>query len=78
MVTERNWMEVYPYQSWGGNSNLPHFVEGQTFMPTELLLKEVGVLACTLAVHRLSFICTDLTCWVQPYISLGLHTRTLS
>ncbi len=40
MVTERNWLEVYPYASWGGNSNLPHFTEGQTFMPSSILLHE--------------------------------------
>ncbi len=39
MVTERNWLLVYPYASWGGNSRLPHFVEGQRFMPTELTLR---------------------------------------
>jgi hypothetical protein len=41
MVTERNWLDVYPYQNWGGNANLPPLVEGQAFTPTELLLKEV-------------------------------------
>jgi DNA topoisomerase IA len=52
MVEERNWLDVYPYQSWGGNANLPPLAEGQTFTPTELLLKEVraciggGAAAC--------------------------------
>jgi DNA topoisomerase IA len=41
MVTERNWLDVYPWANWGGNANLPTFQEGQTFMPNELLLKEV-------------------------------------
>lgn len=41
VVLERNWLDVYPYTNWGGNSNLPNFVVGQTFMPTELSLKEV-------------------------------------
>lgn len=45
MVEERNWLDVYPYQSWGGNANLPPLAEGQTFTPTELLLKEVRVRA---------------------------------
>ncbi|KIY93196.1 DNA topoisomerase III [Monoraphidium neglectum] len=40
MVTERNWLDVYPYQSWGGNANLPPLAEGEQFVPTELLLKE--------------------------------------
>lgn len=41
MVTERNWLDVYPYAQWGGNSNLPHFTEGQTFMPSSIILNEV-------------------------------------
>lgn len=41
MVTERNWLEVYPWSQWGGNSNLPNFQEGAVFEPTELLLKTV-------------------------------------
>jgi hypothetical protein len=41
MVTERNWLDVYPYQSWGGNANLPPLAQGEVFVPTELLLKEV-------------------------------------
>ncbi|CAD7703588.1 unnamed protein product, partial [Ostreobium quekettii] len=39
-IRERNWLDVYPYENWGGNSNLPDFQEGQTFLPTQLLLKE--------------------------------------
>ena len=42
MVTERNWLDVYPYQSWGGNANLPPLEVGQAFAPTELTLREVG------------------------------------
>ena len=49
---EKNWLEVYPWFKWGGNDNLPPFQVNQTFIPTELLLKEVGVLlqrnSCTL------------------------------
>ncbi len=41
MVTERNWLEVYPYTKWGGNDSLPHLQEGQTFLPSHLMLKEV-------------------------------------
>ena len=40
-MKERNWMEVFPWARWGGNDNLPVFTVNQTFMPTELLLKEV-------------------------------------
>ncbi|KAL3158229.1 hypothetical protein ABBQ38_010482 [Trebouxia sp. C0009 RCD-2024] len=40
MVTERNWLEVYPYTKWGGTDSLPHLQEGQTFMPSHLMLKE--------------------------------------
>ena len=36
-------MEVFPWARWGGNDNLPPFAVDQTFMPTELLLKEVVV-----------------------------------
>ena len=41
MVTERNWLEVYPYTNWGSAQQLPHVQRGQTFMPTSLLLKDV-------------------------------------
>jgi hypothetical protein len=33
MVTERNWLDVFTYTNWGGNANLPHFVEGQLSYP---------------------------------------------
>jgi hypothetical protein len=36
MVTERNWMLVFTWATWGGNANLPHFVEGMQFTPTEV------------------------------------------
>lgn len=36
MVTERNWLLVFQYTTWGGNANLPHFVEGMEFTPTEV------------------------------------------
>lgn len=25
MITETNWLDVYPWEKWGGNANLPHF-----------------------------------------------------
>eukprot|EP00210_Caulerpa_lentillifera_P003680 g3513.t1 len=40
IVLERNWLDVYPYDKWGGNSNLPNFTLGQTFASKELQLKE--------------------------------------
>jgi hypothetical protein len=45
MVTERNWLLVMPWVPWGGNANLPHFVEGMTFTPTEVLARR-AVCAC--------------------------------
>lgn len=50
MVTERNWLEVYPYTKWGGNDSLPHLQEGHTFIPSHLMLKEVRAWAC-IALH---------------------------
>ena len=41
MVTERNWLDVYPYANWGGNANLPVFQQGQQFIPQEILLRQV-------------------------------------
>ena len=41
MVKEKNWLEVYPYTSWGGNANLPVLEEGQTFTPSSIMLREV-------------------------------------
>ncbi|KAI7839931.1 hypothetical protein COHA_006325 [Chlorella ohadii] len=40
MVTERNFLEVYRYQSWGGQDALPVFQQGQTFMPAAIDLKQ--------------------------------------
>lgn len=42
MVLERNWLDVYPYSTWGGNANLPALKQGDTFVPTELRLREVS------------------------------------
>lgn len=44
MVTERNWLEVYPYASWGGNANLPAFQQGQQFIPQAIELRQVTAL----------------------------------
>ena len=44
-MRERNWLDVYPYASWGGRDALPAFQEGQTFIPHELLLKDVRACA---------------------------------
>ena len=43
MVTERNWLDVYPYATWGGNANLPMFQQGQQFMPQAIDLKQVAL-----------------------------------
>ena len=44
MVRERNWLDVYPYTTWGGKDVLPVFQQGQTFTPHELLLKDVRLI----------------------------------
>jgi DNA topoisomerase III len=38
MVLERNWLDVYPYTSWGG-SEVPPLQPGMTFEPAELALR---------------------------------------
>ena len=43
MVTERNWLDVYPYANWGGNANLPVFQQGQQFIPQEIMLRQVRI-----------------------------------
>lgn len=40
MVLERNWLDVYPYISWGATAQLPILHPGQQFIPTVLALKE--------------------------------------
>lgn len=40
MVTARNWLDVYPYTSWGGSGSLPYFECGQSFVPSEIKLHE--------------------------------------
>jgi len=39
MVTDRAWLDVYPYASWGGAGELPAFVVGQRLVPLELTLR---------------------------------------
>ncbi|PSC67305.1 DNA topoisomerase 3-alpha [Micractinium conductrix] len=40
MVTQRNFLDIYRYQSWGGQGELPLFEHGQRFQPAQILLKE--------------------------------------
>jgi hypothetical protein len=46
MVTQRNWLDVYPYTNWGGNADLPVFTEGQRYMPSQLLLAQARCHCC--------------------------------
>lgn len=39
VVVERNYLEVFPYDSWGGPA-LPEFQEGERFTPTKIEKKE--------------------------------------
>lgn len=39
MVTERNYLDVFPYDKWS-DKELPHFEEGETFNPSVCELKE--------------------------------------
>lgn len=38
IIKERNYLDVYPYDKWTGNE-LPEFVLGEEFSPTELMMK---------------------------------------
>lgn len=40
MVTERNYLGVYPYDKWESSSQLPVFTVGETFVPTEAKINE--------------------------------------
>ncbi len=42
MVTQRNFLDVYRYQSWGGQDQLPVFTQGQQFVPAAVDLRQVG------------------------------------
>lgn len=39
MVTEQNYLEIYPYEKWS-DKTLPVFRENEEFMPTEIMLRE--------------------------------------
>jgi len=39
MITERNYLDVYTYDSWRAN-NIPIFQDGQTFVPSSLMMQE--------------------------------------
>ena len=39
MVTERNWLDVYPYEKWTG-SIIGHYEIGETFQPSTLELRD--------------------------------------
>jgi DNA topoisomerase-3 len=41
MVTQRNFLDVYRYQGWGGTDALPLFQRGQQFTPAAIELKQV-------------------------------------
>lgn len=38
MVTEKNWLEVFPWANWGGAEALPRFNQNQQFEPEEIKL----------------------------------------
>ena len=38
MVLEKNYLEIYRYESWGG-STIPTFMTRQQFVPTRLLMQ---------------------------------------
>lgn len=40
MITERNFLDVYPYWKWNAKT-IPHFVLHEQLTPTELIMKEV-------------------------------------
>lgn len=39
-VLERNFLDVYPYEKWTGTAELPKFMVGERFEPTEALMTE--------------------------------------
>ncbi|KAK4994172.1 DNA topoisomerase [Elasticomyces elasticus] len=39
-VLERNYLDVYPYDKWTSTQQLPDFVVGETFEPTEAFMRE--------------------------------------
>lgn len=40
VVQEKNWLEIFPWASWGGSDNLPHLQRNQTFEPHRIDLHE--------------------------------------
>lgn len=40
IVLERNFLDVYPYQKWESNQQLPEYRIGETFVPTEAKMTE--------------------------------------
>ena len=43
MITERNFLEVYPYVKWS-NRTIPKFQEGEQLLPSELSLNKAILL----------------------------------
>ncbi len=39
-VIERNYLDVYPYENWTSSQQLPHFNEGEEFIPAEAKMAE--------------------------------------
>jgi DNA topoisomerase-3 len=42
MITETNWLDVYPWEKWGGNANLPRFQVLIGILPRVHLKMSVG------------------------------------
>lgn len=40
VVLERNYLDVYPYENWSNTAQLPEFVVGESFEPTEAMMTE--------------------------------------
>jgi DNA topoisomerase-3 len=40
VVTERNYLDVYPYDKWTSSQRLPAFTQGETIMPSSLEMVE--------------------------------------
>jgi DNA topoisomerase III len=39
-VLERNYLDVYPYEKWESSQELPQFIQGETFEPTEMMMND--------------------------------------
>ena len=50
IILERNYLEVYTYDSWKGKE-IHHYIPGHTFQPTELSLHEGIFFDITLKIH---------------------------